>query len=349
MTSIPKTMKAGQWDPKAKAVVINDVAVPEPGPNQFLVKIRSASLCHSDLMNMQYPAADRPVTIGHEGVGHIVKMHPSAERKGFKVGDGIGFGYFVDCCFECEGCMVHNMHCELGTSKVQGFAADGYFAEYAVVDYHNGIVLDESQWDLRTASAMFCAGVTAFNSVDSCNATPGQWFAVVGCGGLGQLATQYATAMGLRVIGIDVADANLEETRKQGAEHVFNSRTSAGSYIDEIKKITGGGVHHVAVYTNAQPAFVNAPKVLRIGGTLMIIGIAPQPLEFTAMDVVLGRYKIKADSTGIPQRIPKAIAFSAKHNIRPVVDVRGGLDQLAGMVQEMREGRLTKRTAVAFD
>ena len=312
------------------------MAVPEPGPNQFLVKIRSASLCHSDLLNMQHPAADRPVTIGHEGVGHIVKLHPSAEGKGFKVGDGIGFGYFVDCCFECEGCMVHNMYCERGTSKVQGFAADGYFAEYAVVDYHNGIVLDERVWDLRTASAMFCAGVTAFNSV-------------VGCGGLGQLATQYATAMGLRVIGIDVADANLEETRKQGAEHVFNSRTSAGTYVDAIKKITCGGVHHVAVYTNAQPAFVDAPKVLRIGGTLMIVGIAPRPIEVDAMDAVLGRYKVKADSTGIPQRIPKAIAFSAKHNIRPVVDVRGGLDELAGMVQEMREGRLTKRTAVAFD
>ncbi|CAK7223748.1 hypothetical protein SBRCBS47491_005312 [Sporothrix bragantina] len=348
MASIPKTMKAGQWDPKQNKVVVNEVPVPTPGPNQFLVKIKSASLCHSDLMNMERAACDYPVTIGHEGCGHIVAFHPSAEGKGFKLGDAVGFGYFVDCCFECEGCMVHNSHCELGTAKIQGFNFDGYFAEYAIVDYHNGIVLDEKAWDLRTASAIFCAGITAFNSVDSCESKPGQWFAVVGCGGLGQLATQYAKAMGLRVIGIDVADANLEETRKQGAEYTFNSRTNP-NYIEEIKKITGGGAHYAAVYTNVQPAFVNAPKVLRIGGTLMVVGIAPKPLEVTAMELVLGVYKVKADSTGIPQRIPKAIEFSAKHNIRPVVDIRGGLDQLEGMVKEMQEGRNTVRTAVVFD
>ncbi|ERS98348.1 alcohol dehydrogenase, propanol-preferring [Sporothrix schenckii 1099-18] len=346
--ALPKTMQAGQWDPKLNKVVVNEVPVPTPGPNQFLVKIKSASLCHSDLMNMERAACDYPVTIGHEGVGHIVSFHPSAEGKGFQTGDAVGFGYFVDCCFECEGCMVHNSHCQLGTAKIQGFNADGFFAEYAVVDYHNGIVLDEAAWDLRTASAMFCAGITAFNSVDSCEATAGEWLAVVGCGGLGQLATQYAKAMGLRVIGIDVADANLAETRKQGAEVTFNSRTNP-NYIDEIKKLTGGGAHYAAVYTNVQPAFTSAPQVLRIGGTLMVVGIAPKPLEVTAMELVLGVYKIKADSTGIPQRIPKAIEFSAKHNIRPVVDVRGGLDKLEGMVQEMKEGRNTMRTAVVFD
>ncbi|OAA53617.1 alcohol dehydrogenase [Niveomyces insectorum RCEF 264] len=348
MAPIPKTMKAGQWDPKQKKVVVNEVPVPEPGPNQFLVKIKSASLCHSDLMNMENPARDYPVTIGHEGVGHIVQFHPSAEDKGFKLGDAVGFGYFLDCCFECEGCMLHNAQCHLGTAKVAGFAVDGFFAEYAIVDYHNGIVLDEAVWDLRTASAIFCAGITAFNSVDSCALQPGQWFAVVGCGGLGQLAVQYAKAMGLHVLAIDVQDANLAAARDQGAEQTFNSRTDP-DYVAKIKALTKGGVHAVAVYTNVAPAFRQAPKVLRGGGTLMIIGIPLDPIEYSCMDLVLGLYQIKADSTGIPQRIPKAIEFSAKHNIRPVVDVRGGLDQLAGMVQEMQEGRNTVRTAVVFD
>ncbi len=329
-------------------MVVNEVPVPEPGPNQFLVKIKSASLCHSDLMNMELAACDYPVTIGHEGVGHIVKFHPSAEGKGFKEGDAVGFGYFLDCCFECEGCMVHNTKCELGTSKIQGFQADGFFSEYALVDYHNGIVLDESKWDLRTASAIFCAGITAFNSVDSCHTKPGQWFAVIGCGGLGQLATQYAKAMGLHVIGIDVADSNLEQTRKQGAEYTFNSRTNP-DYVAEIKKLTKGGVHHAAIYTNAQPAFVHAPEILRVNGTMMAIGVAPKPLEVSVMDLLLGRYRLRSDSTGIPQRIPKAIAFSEEHNIRPVVDVRGGLDQLAAMVDEMKAGANTVRTAVVFE
>lgn len=150
-------MKAGQWDPKTQKVVINDIPVPEPGENQFLVKIHSASLCHSDLMMGMRP--DYPVTLGHEGVGHIENFHPSAEGKGFSKGDAVGFNYFIGCCFECDGCMVHNMRCEKGTSKLQGFVVDGYFQEYAIVDYHNAVVMPK-ELDMARSAPLFCAGIT---------------------------------------------------------------------------------------------------------------------------------------------------------------------------------------------
>jgi D-arabinose 1-dehydrogenase-like Zn-dependent alcohol dehydrogenase len=76
---------------KQQKVVINDIPKPSPAPNQFLVKIQSASLCHSDLMMEMRP--DYPVTLGHEGVGHIESIGAEAENKGFKVGDAIGFDY----------------------------------------------------------------------------------------------------------------------------------------------------------------------------------------------------------------------------------------------------------------
>lgn len=123
-------MKAGQWSPDDKKVLIKEVSIPEPGPNQFLVKIVSASLCHSDIMAIE---AGQTATLGHEGAGYIEKIHPSAEGRGFQVGDGIGFLYIIGCCFECEGCMIHNLHCETGKQLLQGFTTDGFFAEYAVV------------------------------------------------------------------------------------------------------------------------------------------------------------------------------------------------------------------------
>lgn len=98
-------------------------------------------------------------TLGHEGVGYIEKIHPSAEGKGFQVGDAIGFNYFINCCFECDGCMVHNLRCETGKSQLQGFMVDGYFAEYAVVDYHNAIILPKSL-DMKRTAPLFCAGIT---------------------------------------------------------------------------------------------------------------------------------------------------------------------------------------------
>ena len=84
-------------------MVIKDVPIPEPGPNQFLVKMACASLCHSDIMAIE---AGQTATLGHEGAGYIEQIHPSVENKGYEKGDKVGFMYIIGCCFECEGCMV---------------------------------------------------------------------------------------------------------------------------------------------------------------------------------------------------------------------------------------------------
>lgn len=139
---------------------------------------------------------DYNVTLGHEGVGYIESIGAEASDKGFKVGDAIGFNYFIGACFECEGCMIHNMRCETGNQKLQGFVSDGYFAEYAVVDWQNAVKLPENL-DMSKTAPLFCAGITAFHSVDSCELKAGDWLAVIGCGGLGQYAIQYAKAVSL--------------------------------------------------------------------------------------------------------------------------------------------------------
>jgi len=103
----------------------------------------------------------KPLTLGHEGAGFVEKLHPSAENHGFKFGDAVGFLYIIGCCFECEGCMVHNNHCHGKgyDSRVQGFTADGFFAEYAVVDWHSAVILPK-ELDVRRSAPIFCAGVT---------------------------------------------------------------------------------------------------------------------------------------------------------------------------------------------
>lgn len=153
--------------------------------------------------------------------------------------------------------------------------------------------------------------------------------------------------MGLKVVGIDVADANLDATKKQGADVVFNSMSNP-NWAQDVKKLTGGGVQAVAVYTNAPSAYVSAPSCLVLGGTLMVVGVSKEPLRFDGMDLLLGRYKIKADSTSVSQRMYKAVEFTAKHGIMPVVEIRNGLDNLAMMVEEMENGKMIKRQGIAF-
>ncbi|KAH8651836.1 alcohol dehydrogenase [Tricladium varicosporioides] len=338
-------MKAAQWDPKQKKMVVNELPIPEPGENQFLVKMASASLCHSDIMAIEAPR-EEPVTIGHEGVGYVQKLHPSAEGKGFKEGDAVGFLYIIGCCFECEGCMIHNLSCSSGKQLLQGFTTDGFFAEYAVVDYHNAIILPKSL-DIKSAAPIFCAGITAFHSVDSCELKPGDWLGVIGCGGLGQLATQYAKAMGCHVVGIDVNDEVLSQCKAQGADATFNSITDK-NYVEELRKLTNGGVKAAAVFSNADAAYSGAPPIIRNGGVLMVVGLPKNNLSISSMDLALGRYKVKSESTSIPQRMGKAVEFTAKHNIHPEVEMRSGLESVQDMVDTMKKGKNIKRMAVVF-
>lgn len=187
----------------------------------------------------------------------------------------------------------------------------------------------------------------AFHSVDSCNLKPGDWFGVVGCGGLGQLATQYAKAMGFKVVGIDINDSILSNCKAQGADLTYNSRTDP-DYVAKLIKETSGGVAAAAVYSNASQAYAATPSILKLGGILMAVGIAHKDLQVSTMDLALGKYKLMSESTSIPQRMGKAVDFTAKHNIKPEVETFDGLESVQGMVDAMREGKSTKRMAVVF-
>lgn len=137
---------------------MNEVPVPEPGEGQFLIKMASASLCHSDLMSIAIPGRTEPITLGHEGAGYIESMHPTSTGKGFNIGDSVGFLYVQRGCYECKGCLVHNNHCQKRPSQVNGFTIPGFFSEYALADWQNCIILPDNM-DVKTASPMFCAGI----------------------------------------------------------------------------------------------------------------------------------------------------------------------------------------------
>ncbi|KAK4986288.1 hypothetical protein LTR66_004447 [Elasticomyces elasticus] len=343
-----KTMQAAQYHPDTNECRVNEVPIPDITDDEILVKIASASLCHSDLMlfNGSLPSGDRPITMGHEGVGYVERC--GANVKGYKKGDRLGFLYIKGCCYECKGCLVHNLNCERGTASIQGFGCDGFFAEYAAVDYHNAIILPENL-DMKTSAPYFCAGITgrstAFHGVDSCGLKSGQWMAIVGCGGLGQMAIQFAKAMGLHVIGLDINDTVLQAAKDAGADIVLNS--TKPDFVDELKKATNGGADAAVVFSAAQAAYDTAAKILQIGGVLMVIGLPSKPIQFGAIDLMRKLYQIRSESTGPPQQMPRAIEFIAKHNIKPTVSYYK-LDQIHEMIEKMQTGKSTGRLAVVF-
>ncbi|KAK5120123.1 hypothetical protein LTR85_006604 [Meristemomyces frigidus] len=353
---LPSTQKAAQFDPKTKTIHINTIPVPSIKPDEILVKVRAASLCHSDLMlfepndqGLVLGEAD-PLTMGHEACGTVVQV--GSEAQGFKKGDKLGWLPIVDCCFDCDECKIHNLYCERGESKVQGMTVDGYFQEYCAIKWRNAALIPEDM-DLDDCAPLFCAGCTAFNAVtDTIAELPGEpssnWVAVIGCGGLGHLGIQYLKAYGYRVIGIDLSAEAIEEAKAQGADHAFNPKTDT-DYVQQVKSLTGGKGCHAAInYTNSVASYASAPDLLRMNGVLMVTGIPQKPLQFQAMDLSMNRIRLRGSNNGTTPRLEKCVAFSYEHGIRPHV-TQFKLEQFHEMVELMESGKHKGRMGVLFD
>jgi propanol-preferring alcohol dehydrogenase len=152
--------------------------------------------------------------------------------------------------------------------------------------------------------------------------------------------------MGLKVLALDINSAALEEAKNLGADLVFNTSATA-EVLQKVQDATHGGVHAAAVFSGALPAFATATQCLKLNGLLMVVGMPSKPLPVDALDLIAGRYRIKGESTGIPQRMKKAVAFTALHNIQPRVS-RHSLSDVPGLFQQMKAGDLNTKAVVIF-
>jgi D-arabinose 1-dehydrogenase-like Zn-dependent alcohol dehydrogenase len=196
LDSLPKTQRAAQFSPKTNSISVNTIPIPKPTKDQLLIKVASASLCHSDLMLFEPNETGlmlgdgRSITIGHEATGVILFVPESCTDSSLKVGTKIGFLCPEDVCYECPGCQIHNSWCKNGKTIMSGFGRDGFFQEYVTSHWRNAIVLPD-ELDLYEAAPLFCAGVTSWQGVTEAKINLGEWMAIVGCGGLGHLGLSF--------------------------------------------------------------------------------------------------------------------------------------------------------------
>ncbi|CAG8972567.1 hypothetical protein HYALB_00011417 [Hymenoscyphus albidus] len=350
--TLPKTQKAAQYFAETNAITVNETPVPTPNENQLLIKVAAASICHSDVMLLEPNDAglvlgdSRPRTIGHEATGIILSVPSSCKNPTLKVGARVGFLCPENVCYECPGCRIHNTLCVRGTATMGGFGHDGFFQEYVVSHWMNAIVLPE-ELDIYEAAPLFCAGVTSWQGVTQAEIKEGEWMAIVGCGGLGHLGVKYAKALGYKVVAIDISDRQLEEAKSSGADYAFNPMTDK-DYFAKVKAVTDGGCHAAVNFTDSGAAYEASPPLLRTDGVLMVVGIPRLGIHLNAMDIAMGRFRIKGASNSIPQKMGPCINFSAKHNIKPRVTFHK-LDQINEMIDAMRSGKAAGRMVVKFD
>jgi propanol-preferring alcohol dehydrogenase len=245
-------MKAAVVRAFGKPLVIEDVPMPVPGPGEILVKVKACGVCHTDLhaASGDWPVKPAPPFIpGHEAAGVVAALGPGVTD--FKLGDAVGVAWLHDACMRCE-------YCETGWETLcehqhnTGYSVNGGFAEYVVASAAFAARLPAGV-DFAAIAPILCAGVTTYKGLKETEARPGEWVVISGIGGLGHVAVQYAKAMGLKVVAVDIAEDKLKLARAAGADHAVNALSADA--VESVLRDTGGGAHGVLVTAVSTAAF----------------------------------------------------------------------------------------------
>ena len=336
-----KTMKAAFVTEFGKPLTIGELPVPQPKSGQGLIKIEACGVCHTDVHAVDGDWPVKPTTPfvpGHEGIGRVIEMGTHVE--GIKEGDMVGVPWLFQACGLCDFCLTsRETMCE--SALYGGYTANGGFAEYCVAPGAYVARIPEGL-DAVAAGPIICAGVTTYKGIKSADCKPGEWFVVSGVGGLGHLAIQYAKAMGLRVIAVDVADDKLELAKKLGASLTFNAKT-----VDATKSVQEaiGGAHGVLITAVSKAAFAQGTGMLRRGGTCVLNGLPPGDFPLSIFDVVFRCLTVRGSLVGTRSDLKEALAFAADGQVKATIET-STLDNVNEVLQRLRTGKVNGRVVL---
>jgi propanol-preferring alcohol dehydrogenase len=232
--------------------------------------------------------------------------------------------------------------CKAG--EASGYTKPGGYAEYMVADAAFVAPLPKNA-DFYQLAPILCAGVTTYRGLKRTNTRPGQWMAVVGIGGLGHIAVQYAKAMGYRVAAVDVADDKLRLAKKLGAELTVNGKDKNAPQVLQDKI---GGVHGAIVTAVAPQAFEQAIGMLRPAGTVCYIGLPggkKDEIRASISAITNWELTVRGSNVGTRLDLNEAVAFAANGLVTAKIK-KAPLEQINAIFDEMRAGNILGRVVL---
>ncbi len=340
------TMKAAVLRAIGEPLRIEDLPIPVPGAGEVLIKVEACGVCHSDLHAVEgdwTPLPSLPLIPGHEVVGTVAAAGDGVGH--FRTGDRIGVPWMYSACGTCEYCLA-GMETICTAVEATGYTKPGGYAEYMVAPaaFAGRLPQDADPYQL---APILCAGVTTYRGLKRTGARPGQWVAIIGIGGLGHIAVQYARAMGLRVAAVDISGEKLALARTYGAEVLVDaSKTDPGA---AIKDATGGS-HGAIVTAVSARAFEQSVSVLRNGGTVCWIGLPggkQDEIRLSISAIVNGEASIRGSNVGTRQDLQEAIDFAANGLVRARIE-KQPLTAINDIFARMKKGQIAGRVVLAI-
>ena len=304
-------------------LVPTTIARRDLGPDDILIEIKYAGICHSDIHQGREEWGQGmifPMVPGHEIAGVVTEIGSNVTK--FKVGDHAGVGCFVDSCRECVNCKAGYDHYCLGhsVSTYNGVEKDmttptyGGYSTHIVMDENYALHIPESL-DLAKAAPLLCAGVTTYSPLSHWNVGPGKKVAVVGLGGLGHMGLKIAKAMGAEVTLISHSPNKEEDAKRLGADHFLLS--------------TDKGAWRAARYSfdfilNTVSVNINVDRymgLLGLHGVMCMVGVPTEPLSVQTGSIVSSQKSLVGSGIGSIRETQEMLNFCAEHDLGSEIEI----------------------------
>lgn len=287
-----------------------------PKSDDVVIEIAYCGICHSDIhtARSEWGAAAYPCVPGHEIVGRVIEVGKKVKK--FKVGDLAGVGCFVDSCGKCANCKANEeQYCEKhtaftynstemdGTTPTQG----GYASHITVKDKF--VLKIKKGLPLERIAPLLCAGITTYSPLKRYGTKKGKKVGVVGLGGLGHMAVKIAKAMGAEVVVFSTSPNKEQDAKKLGAKHFVISK-------DPKNFAPWAGKLDLIIDTvAAKHDFTPYLSTLKLDGTQVLVGAAPEPNEVSAFALIGGRKKLAGSLIGGIKETQEMLDFCAKKKV----------------------------------
>ncbi|WP_112136859.1 zinc-dependent alcohol dehydrogenase [Glycomyces dulcitolivorans] len=323
---------------------LREIAVPEPGAGQLLVRIEASGICHTDIhaAHGDWPVKPKlPLIPGHEGIGVVERVGEGAPAA--LLGKRVAIPWLGTSCGHCRYC-VSGWETLCESQLNSGYSVDGAYAEYALA-YAHGVVEVPDGVSSFEAAPLTCAGVTTYKAVKVARVTPSERVAVFGIGGLGHLALQYARLVGGVTTAVDIEPSKLELARELGADQTVDAREE-----DAVEAIKRAGGADVAIVLAASPqVFDQAYRSLNRGGRLVMVALPGDAakLEVPIFETVLQGISVIGSIVGTRADLAEVFALHAAGRTGVVAESRR-LETVNDDFAAVLAGRVRARLVIEF-
>jgi len=288
--------------------------LPPLGEHDVQIAITHCGLCYTDIQGIDdyYGITHFPFVPGHEVVGHVTAMGPAVE--GLQMNERVGVGWQGRACMQCEWCLRGEEHLCDDIEHCATWDPYGGFSSDIVVDSRFAYPLPDGM-PSEHAAALLCAGLSVFAPLQRYAPDGGLNVGVIGIGGLGHLAIQFAHALGNRVTAISSSPGKEKEARNFGADNFIHTDDTQ-RWQDVLRSFD------LLLYTSHGPAdWTRLLDGLKVKGRLVLVGFSDEPIAFQPLEVLVNQLSITGSLIGGRASMRAMLTFAHEHGIEPMVEL----------------------------